>query len=88
LFLHHYLTPDIFRSPFEKIWKAVIDDYIFDNAQVKTNYPDIPRIYVHTHVAGDYDAIQKYLDVREILLAEYSRHLAMWINLSDRKHQV
>ncbi len=50
-------------------------------AQVKTNYPDIPRIDVHSHVAGDYDAIQKYLDLREILLADYSTNLAMWINI-------
>ena len=57
-------------------------------AQVKTNYPDIPRIDVHTHVAGDYDAIQKYLDLREILLADYSTNLAMWINLSDRRHPI
>ncbi len=57
-------------------------------AQVKTNYPDIPRIDVHTHVANDYDAIQKYLDVREILLADYSSNLAMWINLSDRRHPI
>ena len=57
-------------------------------AQVKTDYPDIPRIDVHTHVAGDYDAIQKYLDLREILLAEYSTNLAMWINLSDRNYPI
>jgi len=56
--------------------------------QVKSNYPDIPRIDVHAHVAGDYDAIQKYLDVRKILLADYSTNLAMWINLSDRRHPI
>lgn len=57
-------------------------------AQVKTNYPDIPRIDVHTHVAGDYKAIQKYLELREILLADYSTNLAMWINLNDGRHPI
>ncbi len=57
-------------------------------SQIKTNYPDIPRIDVHTHAGNDYEAIQKYLDVRDILLTEYSTDLAMWINLSDRNHPV
>jgi hypothetical protein len=56
--------------------------------QVKTIYPNIPRVDVHTHVANDYDAIQKYLDVREILMDDYSTDLAMWINLSDRRHPI
>ncbi len=38
-------------------------------AQVKTKYPDLPRVDVHTHVAGDNQAIQNYLDVRDLLLA-------------------
>ena len=57
-------------------------------AQAKTNYPDIPRIDVHSHAAGDYNAIQKYLELREILLAEYSTNLAMWINLSNGKYPI
>jgi hypothetical protein len=57
-------------------------------SQIKTNYPDIPRIDVHTHAGNDYEAIQKYLDVREILLSDYSTNLAMWINLSDKRHPV
>jgi len=52
-------------------------------SQTKTNYPDIPRIDVHTHAANDYETIQKYLDVRDILLSDYSIDLAMWINLSS-----
>ena len=51
-------------------------------SQKETRYPDIPRVDVHTHAAKDYDAIQKYLELREILLTEYSTDLAMWINLS------
>ena len=57
-------------------------------SQIKTNYPDIPRIDVHTHAGNDYEAIQKYLDVREILLSDYSTDLAMWINLSDKRHPI
>jgi len=58
------------------------------SSQTTTKYPDIPRVDVHTHAGSDYDAIQKYLDVREILLTDYSTDLAMWINLSDNKQPV
>jgi len=57
-------------------------------AQIQTTYPDIPRVDVHAHVEGDYEVIQEYLDVREILLADYSTDLSMWINLSDRRHPI
>lgn len=57
-------------------------------SQKETRYPDIPRIDVHTHAANNHKAIQKYLDVRAILLAEYSTNLAMWINLSDKNNPV
>jgi len=50
-------------------------------AQTKTKYPDIPRIDVHTHVANDYAGIEKYLELRNLMLSEYSSDLAMWINL-------
>lgn len=52
-------------------------------SQKESRYPDIPRIDVHTHAAQDYEAIANYLDVRKILLSEYSIDLAMWINLSS-----
>ena len=57
-------------------------------SQQLTSYPDIPRVDVHTHAGGDYKAIQKYLDLREVLLTDYSCDLAMWINLSDKRHPV
>jgi len=57
-------------------------------SQIKTDYPDIPRIDVHTHAGNDYEAIQKYLDLRDILLSEYSTDLAMWINLSSKDHPI
>jgi len=57
-------------------------------SQMKTNYPDIPRIDVHTHAGNDYEAIQKYLDVRDVLQSDYSTDLAMWINLSDKRNPI
>lgn len=57
-------------------------------SQMKTEYPDIPRIDVHAHAGNDYEAIQKYLDLREVLLSEYDTDLAMWINLSDKRNPV
>jgi len=57
-------------------------------SQIKTAYPDIPRIDVHTHAGNDYGAIQKYLDLREILLSEYSTDLTMWINLSVKNNPI
>jgi len=57
-------------------------------SQIKTNYPDIPRVDVHTHAGNDYNAIQKYLDLREIMLSDYSIDLAMWINLSSGNHPI
>jgi len=57
-------------------------------SQIKTEYPDIPRIDVHVHASGDYEAISRYLDLREILLSEYSTNLAMWINLSSGKNPI
>lgn len=50
-------------------------------AQQKTMYPDIPRIDVHTHVVNDYQGIEKYLELRELLINDYSVDMAMWINL-------
>jgi len=55
-------------------------------AQIKTDYPDIPRIDVHAHVANDYEAIRFYLELRELMLSEYDTDMAMWINLSDKNH--
>lgn len=51
------------------------------HAQVKTKYPDIPRIDVHTHVRNDYQGIEKYLELHELLKEQNSVDLAMWINL-------
>jgi len=58
------------------------------SAQHRTSYPDIPRIDVHSHVSGDYAAINKYLELRTLLIERYSADLAMWINLGDRKNPI
>ena len=58
------------------------------HAQSGTAYPDIPRVDVHTHAGGDYNAIGNYLDVREILLSEYAIDLAMWVNLSSSRNPI
>ena len=57
-------------------------------SQIKTSYPDIPRVDVHAHAGNDYEAIQKYLDLREIMMSDYSIDMAIWINLSDKRHPV
>jgi len=57
-------------------------------AQVKTQYPDIPRIDVHTHAANNYEGIKKYLELRELLSNQYSIDLAMWINLGGGKSPI
>lgn len=64
------------------VWLSILVGF----AQLQTKYPDIPRIDVHTHVANDYPAIQKYLELRDHMKADYSTDIAMWINLGDRKH--
>lgn len=58
------------------------------HAQLKTAYPDIPRVDVHTHAGNDYESIQNYLVLREILLDEYGADLAMWVNLSSKNQPV
>ena len=57
-------------------------------SQSPTAYPEIPRIDVHTHVSDDYAAIKKYLELRDLLLADHSIDLAMWINLGDRNKPI
>ena len=53
-------------------------------AQYTTNFPEIPRIDVHTHVANDLHAISNYHKLRETLKQNHGIEMAMWINLGDR----
>ena len=58
------------------------------SAQIKSKYPDIPRIDVHTHVANDYSGIEKYLELRNLMADEYLTDLAMWINLGGGNKEI
>ncbi len=49
-----------------------------------TQYPDIPRIDVHTHVGEDSEAIANYLNMRELMKEKYEADMALWINLGNR----
>ena len=62
--------------------------FLHASSQVKTNYPEIPRIDVHTHVRNDYHGIRKYLELREYLQEENAIDLAMWINLGGGEFPV
>ena len=57
-------------------------------SQFKSNYPDIPRIDVHTHVADDLTSIANYLELRKLLEANNAIDLAIWINLGDRNSDI
>ncbi|TFH23390.1 MAG: hypothetical protein E4H10_12215 [Bacteroidia bacterium] len=51
------------------------------SSQFRTNYPDIPRIDVHTHIGTDLTGIANCLELRKILLDSSAIDLAIWINL-------
>jgi hypothetical protein len=53
-------------------------------AQFRSEFKDIPRIDVHTHVANDLEGISKYFDARKMLSDSHAIDLAFWINLGDR----
>lgn len=57
-------------------------------SQFKTNYPDIPRIDVHSHVANDLTGITNYLEVGKLLRSNNAIDLAIWINLGDRNELI
>lgn len=57
-------------------------------AQARSAYPDIPRIDVHAHIAGDVTTITNYLEMRNILKKEHDVDLAMWIDLASGNNQI
>ena len=57
-------------------------------AQELTAYPDIPRIDVHTHIAGKIDAIPNFLQLRKILQDSNDIDLAMWIDLGSADNPI
>ena len=56
--------------------------------QFKTNYPDIPRIDVHSHVANDLDGIANYLVLGDKLRERNGIDLALWINLGNGRQSI
>ncbi|MBT6146648.1 MAG: amidohydrolase family protein [Gemmatimonadetes bacterium] len=50
-------------------------------ADERTAYPDIPRVDVHTHIAGDRYTIDAYLRMREVSIQQHGVDLAMWVDL-------
>ncbi|MEA3479292.1 MAG: hypothetical protein U9R60_13980 [Bacteroidota bacterium] len=55
------------------------------SGQFRTNYSDIPRIDVHTHIGSDVTGIANCLELRKILLDRSDIDLAIWINLGGGK---
>jgi len=58
------------------------------SGQFRTNYPDIPRIDVHSHMGTDLTGISNYIDLRNIMLADNDINLAIWINLGGANDPV
>lgn len=54
-------------------------------SQFVTQYPDIPRIDVHTHTDNNYQGIKNYLALREAMLSNNKIDLAMLINLNGEQ---
>lgn len=46
-----------------------------------TQYPDIPRIDVHTHITSDVAAIENFHSLRNALKDAHQIDLALWLNL-------
>jgi len=57
---------------------------LFSYAQFKTQYPDIPRIDVHTHcddLSGN--SFVKFLEIRDSVKRFFDADVAMWVNLTQ-----
>lgn len=54
-------------------------------SQYKTQYPDIPRIDVHTHIGNDFKSVASYLNMRDAMLSSNGIDLALMINLDDEQ---
>jgi hypothetical protein len=54
-------------------------------SQFVTQYPDIPRIDVHTHTNNNYQGIRNYLALRKAMLSDNKIDLAMLINLNGEQ---
>lgn len=50
-------------------------------SQFVTQYPELPRIDVHTHINNDYPGIRNYLVMRDLMIKDSKINVAMLINL-------
>ncbi|MCF7805445.1 MAG: amidohydrolase [Candidatus Marinimicrobia bacterium] len=67
---------------------SVLTFTMFGYAQEKSNYSDIPRIDVHTHIGGNADGVANFLEMRKILQRDYHADLAMWIDLGSSENPI
>jgi len=67
---------------------SVLAFTLFGYAQEKTDYSDIPRIDVHTHIGGNGQGIANFLEMRKILLRNYNADLAVWIDLGNSENPI
>lgn len=58
---------------------------IMGYTQFVTQYPEVPRIDVHTHVDNNYPGIRNYLALREVMLTNNKIDLAMLVNLNGEQ---
>jgi hypothetical protein len=58
---------------------------VFGFSQFVSEYSEIPRIDVHTHINNDYEGILNYLEMRNVMLSENNIDLAMLINLGGEE---
>ncbi len=54
-------------------------------AQFKTNFPDIPRIDVHSHIGESDTAISNFLKLHDEMILDHQIDLAIWINLGNHR---
>ncbi len=50
----------------------------------QTRYPDIPRVESHAHIGSRPEMIQRYHQLRTLVLDRHGADLAIWINLGNR----
>lgn len=72
-------------KPYLLAWLSLI---LFNSknlyGQFKSQYPDIPRIDVHMHVANDSLGIVNYLNLRTAMSKNHDIDMALWLNLGNR----
>ncbi|MDR0795927.1 MAG: amidohydrolase [Tannerella sp.] len=62
---------------------------VFAFAQVKTKYPEIPRIDVHIHDADSSETrFSRFLHLRDTVKQAINADIAMWINLTQNDPQL